>query len=269
MSPLNTEITEKDYTRFWQNNLQKLEEISQNLDILLNDLEIEYSRFDSIYKKIETDINVLSSIYSSFNNMEGHQYVLKLNAVISEYRKRYTVDGIDFNLLNYLTGKINELREESFNFFPELYHDKNIINDKKKEISAYDHEKRPFKWITFTRNNSWFIVPFEKLDIINLDSTDDFTRENGDVFSVTINGVKRNGRDIFSEFPGGENRPSWLLVINDGESVFGADRTGKKIFAHRDFIRTITKPLNRDIRNSLISGRVRIFGKKHLYIELK
>ena len=54
------EITDADYTRFWQDNIQKLEEISGNLDILVNNLELEYSHFESIYSKIELDIDILS-----------------------------------------------------------------------------------------------------------------------------------------------------------------------------------------------------------------
>jgi len=261
------EITDADYTRFWQDNIQKLEEISGNLDILVNNLELEYSHFESIYSKIELDIDILSSIYAGVNALRGHEYILKLNAVIKEYRRHYTRDGIDFTLINFLISKINELRDESVSFFPGLEHQERKITSIPAESADYSRFlSRPYKWITFERNKSWFMTPFSDITVVPLEAATIYLKEDKDLFTLTLNDTDYSGRDIFSEFYKNAPLPSFFLIIDSGTQVYAATRIGKKIYAGVDFISARITPFRQIRRTPLAGGRVRIFGKNHIYL---
>jgi len=262
-------ITQGDYTEFWTNNIQKLDEIHKNLDILLTDLEIEYSHFDKIYNKIEMDINVLSSIYSSYNSIDGGDYVLKLNAVINEYKKKYTADGIDFKLLNFLNDKINGLREESFKNFPEIKHKDQVPEDEKKVKEDYSrYNTRPYKWITFQRNNSWFISSFNDIELIPAEEAEKVKYIKPEIISLKLNNQKYRALDIFAEFYDNNKKsdPEFYIIVNEGKKVFAATKIGKKIYSKKDFITPEIHPFDTVKKSSLSRGHFKIFGKNHIYL---
>jgi hypothetical protein len=191
------EISEKNYTLFWQDNIQKLDEIGKNLDALLEGLELEYSQFEPIYRKIEEDINVLSSIYSSFNSIGGRRYVMKLRAVLTEYRKRYTREGIDFDMMHFLLSRISQLRDESLSLFPALRHSEARPTP---GPSAGDSGKRPFRWITFRRNGSCFMAPYSNVETVSARAPHSIIKNRKDSFTLTLEEKEYAGRDLFSEF---------------------------------------------------------------------
>jgi hypothetical protein len=83
------------YRNFWQSNLQKIEEISDLIERSLFRLEKKYADFQSLYDAITDRIDLLTSIYSHYNSLLGLEYLLKLKAIMSDYRKRYTHEGIN------------------------------------------------------------------------------------------------------------------------------------------------------------------------------
>ena len=257
------------YNNFWQNNLQSIDEISKELEVYLYRLEKRYSDFDSTYDYITNQINTLTSIYSSYNNLLGRDYLLKLKSLLKDYRKRHSYEGIDFNTIYYLHSKFDEQREKSFQNFPELTHKYDIT-----EIPTEDSYKKlnlddaAYKWITFHRNGSWFITSFKSIQIVTYEDAD---VSNKDVSTKSVKMIKINDKkydviDIFSQFPlKKDERPDYILIIRKHNIIkcFAATRIGKRIFAERDFISLNLKPIE---KTSISPGRIRLFGKNHLYL---
>jgi len=256
--------TEIKVTEFWQDNLQKLEEISNELELALNRLEDEYLRLYPLFDDFEKTAAALSTIQSSFNNMEGRGYILKLNAVIAAYRKIYITEGIDFSTLRFLLTKINEMRNKSFDAFPWLYHyTKETQKEKKEPVIKAEPEKSPFKWVSFFANSSWFIIPFKSLEISN--RCDNYKIGELEHFTASLNGIEYEGRYIFSKFADKTKIPEYFLIV-DKHRLFGADKSGRRIYAYSDFIKKQIQPFEGKINNTFFAGRVRLFGINHLYI---
>ncbi len=113
MRGLNTDTAARDriyeyekHREFWQNGLQLIEEVSASLESSLALLEKKYADFDSIYEEAMDRIDELAAIYSGINTIQGREYVLRLKALMREYRNRYSIEGINFNALYYLQARI-------------------------------------------------------------------------------------------------------------------------------------------------------------------
>jgi len=251
---------EAKVTDFWQDNLQKLEEISSELELTLSRLEDEYLRFYPLFEEFEKNATALSTIQSSFNNMDGREYILKLNAAIAAYRKIFVTEGIDFSTLRFLLAKISELRNKSFEVFPWLYH--YTEEDNAPAIKA-EPERSPFKWVSFFANNSWFIAPFKSLEIF--DRCDDYRMGRPEYFTASFEGVEYEGRYIFGNFTDEVKIPEYFLII-DKRRLFGADKNGRRIYAYNDFMKKQIQPFEGKINNAFFAGRIRLFGLNHLYI---
>ena len=274
--PLQNYSDAADYTKFWHENLQKLEEISAGIEQELRVLEDEYKHFSSAFDKIAKDVAVMVSIQSSFNNIEGREQFLRLQAVMSKYRNRFLYHGIDFNLLHSLLKKTNKGLSESFELFPWLRHsDEDVVLQGQTEASleesqeiCIDPEKSPFKWVSFQSHGSWFLALFKDLEIVPFENASAYTIESGEQFTVKIDNKRYQGRYIFSNYSSEETTPLCFLIINNGQHVFAADRNGRRIYAQTDLVTNARTPFNAPINNSLIDGRVRLFGKNHLYINI-
>ena len=248
---------------FWQDNLRKMEEISNNLELALNRLEDEYLRFYPLFEEFEENASALSSIQSCFNNIEGRGYILKLNAVIAAYHKIFVTEGIDFSALRFLLAQINELRDKSFETFPWLYHYTEDTKEENEPAVKAEPEKSPFKWVSFFANNSWFIAPFRSLEIF--ERCDNYKMGESEHFTASFDGVEYEGRYIFSKFSDEAKVPEYFLIINK-RRVFGADKNGRRLYAHNDFMKKQIQPFDGKIDNTFFAGRIRLFGINHLYI---
>ncbi len=259
----NRELT---YTTFWQDNLEKISLVQKDLDRSLNQLEKEYVCFEEVYRELEEDLDLLSSLYAGLNTIEGMEYLQKFRAMIHNYKSLYTREGIDFETLNFLTMKINELRDISFEDFPCLDH---IEKEKKTRVKPQKEtsgsEDKPFKWITFRRNCSWFIVFFNTLRIIDAEVTScNFLKEQN-LIEVSIEDRSFEALDIFGEFTSPPNNPKYFIEIDNGRA-YAADSLGKRIYSSHDIVSGKITPFNRVTRSSIASGRVRLFGRQHLFI---
>jgi len=258
----NRELT---YTKFWQDNLEKISLVQKDLDRSLNQLEKEYVCFEEVYRELEEDLDLLSSLYAGLNTIEGMEYLQKLRAMIHNYKGLYTREGIDFETLNFLTMKISELRDISFEDFPLLEH----IDQEKStppppgETSGYDD--KPFKWITFQRNCSWFITCFNTLKIIDAEVTSCSFHKEQNIIEVSVEDRSLEALDIFGEFTSPPNNPKYFIEI-DNERAYAADTLGKRIYSAHDIVSGKITPFNRVAHSSIASGRVRLFGRQHLFI---
>ncbi len=262
-----------DYSEFWQNSLQKIEEIEQKLNRTIYELEKKYFGFDDIYEKAEEEINTLLSIYSSFNCFEGIEYIFRLSSLIKNYKNRYTHNGIDFKLIHFLLSKISDLRDRSLENFPHIVHtEKNgpiaqVIAGNNADPEDPQYHKRPYKWLTFMRNGSWFIVPFQNIKILNDSDVEFISFEKPDTVIIRYNDKLFTAKDFFADINRGYKNPTRYLLIDSGKKVFAADKTGKKIFARNDFLKEKIIPF-KELKNNLISpGHIKIFGKNHILVK--
>lgn len=248
-----------DYKEFWQTNLHNIENISKNIEKQIFNLEKKYSDFDSVYLEITNQLDVLSSIYAGYNYLNGTDYILKLKALLNNYRKRYTQEGISFHTIQFLYSKINALRDLSFSEFPALDHTQNIDDTDKKQ-----KRDMPFKWVSFYRNGSWFISDYKTLDIQKYYHTVAIKDHN---LSIKFNNSDIAVIDIFSKTGTAhkENINYILIIAKEGNSVkcYAATRIGRQIYAANNILSSQIRPISNVTR---YAGKVRIFGKTHVYL---
>lgn len=272
---INTNSNHKylDYSEYWSKTIEKLDEIQSKLNISLQNLEKKYSGFEEIYSHLEENLNVLSSIYSSYNSIKGKEYILKLNTMINNYRKRYTREGIDFNLMNFILTKIQELRESSIENFPLLEHmdtPDEGIREETSLLADIDYSKyysRPYKWITFERNNSWFITRFEEVTLLHRNDTEILTYIEPDIILIKNNNEMFKVKDIFSPFSKESTDPQYYIIINGKKKGYAISRMGKRIYSRSNFILKLIRPYKDSKESNFSPGHVKLFGKNHILIK--
>ncbi len=261
-----------DYLRYgdlWTFNLQTIEDIQSDIEKSLIELEREYHKFEPIYYRAERLVKILTSIYSSYNAIDGKDYLLKLSAVIQEYRERYTRKGIDLELLNFLNSKVTELRDKSFQEFPALSHEYVYPGEEREECPEtstvlYHAEKRPYKWVSFQRNRSWFISRFSDLELIYPESCESMVRKEG-MIQILFKDRSIQCEDIFSKYESEKEPPKYFLALDGASNNYVATAVGKRVFSHSDIISPRIKPFP-EKEHPWSPGHVRIFGRNHIVI---
>ncbi|TAL39695.1 MAG: hypothetical protein EPN93_01080 [Spirochaetes bacterium] len=256
------------YREFWQGNLQVVHEISEKLEKTLIRLEEKYFDFDEIYGTIVGQLDILSSIYSHYNSLTGHEYILRLKALLEDYRKRYTHEGIDFNLMHFLHAKTIELREQQISRFPRLEHAGRPLDQQASDArSTANPDEMPFRWICFERNGSWFISSYDTMERIVFSDADIIPMEGSARYGVMSGSSSIPVTDLFFRAPRNSAPPESYLILRerDHRIALAATRVGRKIGARRDFLRERIQPRREP---GFIRGRVRIFGTIHLYLDI-
>jgi len=252
------------YNETWCFNLQKLEEIQNDLTRSFRQLEIKYQGFDSIYTKVEEALDVLSSLYAGFNTVEGREYILKLRALVSAYKKRYTTSGINFTLIDFLSARIRELRDRSFSDFPVLKH--GPATDERDRVPGKIIDGRPFRYVTFMRRGSWFIAGFSDIAVHGPGQFEVVSAPDGHSLTVRTGEHTVTAADYFSAYSKEQKDPSCIISINGRTKHYAADIIGKKVFSRHDIITPLVTPFTKNISARTFLGRVKIFGKNHLMI---
>lgn len=258
--------TFKDYGELWNFNLQKIENIQSEIEKSIHDLENRYVDFETAYAGITGQLDVLSSIYSGYNTVHGAESVMRLKAVLESYRKRYTRESLDFNLVYGLLIKIADLRSASFEDFPRLAHDETPVAVTEGEITGRDYSRMPHKWITFERNRSWFIAPFSAVTIVKSAGFAVESAEEPDYLTIDINGRDVKVKDIFVRSLDHPGRLRCVIMLDGADRNYAADRIGRRIYAARDIIRPMVRPFRTVRSHPLSPGRLRLFGKHHLFL---
>jgi hypothetical protein len=259
-------IALNDYGELWNFNLQKLEQIQNEIEKSIHDLENRYVDFETVYASISGQLDILSSIYSGYNTVHGSESVMRLRAVLESYRKRYTRESLDFNLVYSLLIKIADMRNASFEDFPRLSHDEMPMVVTEGETPARDYSRRSHKWVTFKRNRSWFIAPFS---IIAIAKNIDFTIasvEEPDYLNIGISGKNVRTKDIFIRSLDNPGSPRCVIMLDGMTRNYAADRIGRRIYADRDIISPMLRPFRTVRSHPLSPGRLRLFGKNHLLL---
>ena len=254
-------LTADDYREHWQQVLDRIEDMNHVINDNLLDLEQQYNVFDGLYKAIIQDIDILSSLYSSYNSIDGREYILRLRALVQSYRNRYTGEGINFSLISGLIEKIKKLRDTSFKDFPALHHNEEPSDN---EQALPEYREKPFRWVTFSRNKSWFITPYKSIEQISKDEFSLTGKSPDHTLNIRIGERQVDAMDLLA--PRKENvvEPGTVLIIDDGERCYAADSVGQKVYASFDLF----MPMVRDFRTSheLSPGRVRFMGTNHILI---
>jgi hypothetical protein len=262
----DSKATYQDYGELWNFNLQKIEQIQLVLERSIQELESRYQDFESRYADIMQQLDILSSIYSGYNTIAGAEYVMRLKAVLSSYRKRHSREGIDFNLINNMLMKITEDRSACFENFPELTHDNSSVPIQEGGGPEESNALRKYKWITFERNRSWFIVPFKSVDVRINDNYPVLSVEEPDYLNIAINDNVYKVRDIFIKSLEYPDSPAYLIFIDRAQKNFAASRIGKRVYSDHNIVNPIVRPFRKVRENPLSPGRVRLFGKNHILL---
>lgn len=265
---MNTDhLTEHDYREYrgyWNTSLQKLEELHQEIVMGIHALDDKYATFESVYDLLKTKVDSLSSIYASYNSIEGREYVLRLKALVDAYRRRYTRDGIRFDLVDQILDKIQRLREKSFEEFPLLHHQKMPLKTGKESYPGY--AAYPYKWITFENNASWFIARYCTMQTLNRGGFEIISREKFDYMNIRRDSDTLSVKDFFHR-DGQDSETAHVIILDDGRRSFAARTLGRRIYAKIDIISPIMVPFGKSLSNPLANGRVKLFGIHHIVIK--
>jgi hypothetical protein len=257
----------KAYQELWNFNLQKIEDIQQDIEKAVMDMERRRHDFNDLYDGLAKRLDLLSSIYFSNIAIGGIEYVTRLRAVLRAYRNRPAGgEGPNFNLIHSLLTKIADARNRSVEQFPELSNLEYEAAARADAVSVKRRIRRKYSWASFKRNRSWFIVPFNTLDIRKNDNYPVDSSGKPDYIHVDIDNSIVLIKDIFSKFPDQWHSPAFYLLLNNGEKNFAADRLGKQIFANRDLLRPMLRPFAGAAAHQLSPGRVRLFGINHILL---
>jgi len=252
------------YREFWQDTIEKLDEVLHRIEGSFFRLEKKYAEFDSIYDELLRQLDLLISMYSCFNNLPGIDYLMKLKSLLNDYRKRYTREGVSFNVIYYLHAKVVELRDSSLSNFPNLPH-------AEKPAAEADAKKpapveAPFKWITFARSGSWFITRFDEVRIIRFEDAEQDISETDGYMYIRHDGKKIRVQDLFSRYmKSGWERPECYIVVDrrNKRRCFPASSLGRRIYSRNDIFDKKIKSVRSD---SMMKGFLRIFGKNHIVL---
>jgi hypothetical protein len=263
---LGDSIYYRKYSEFWQNNLQSIEEIASSLQSSISRLEKKYADFDEQYEEIQKQIDVLSSMYAGYNVMLGRDYLLKLRALMKEYRIRYSHEGINFNAIHFLQQKIVELREKSFSGYPALTHEETLAEWTPVPVPIrLDPEQARFRWITFERSGFRFITAHNGCRVYGAGELP------GGISSATGRPFVTHGTadiEITDLLPPLDRPPlparrHVVVTRGDSDVCYAADRVFRTILAGSDVIIHGVRPVR---AGRLRLGSVRLFGHRHFYI---
>lgn len=260
----NAQIPEfhQRYRDFWQNNLQAIDEISSSLDRSLSSLEKRYADFDALYEEIMDQIDVLASIYAHYETLAGREYLLRLRALLREYRFTHSHRAIDFNAIFYMQAKVRELRDRCFEDYPRIA--RGAAPRDTGSRSAISGPATRFRWITFERSGSWFIVPYDEAELIS-------SREAEHQPELERATIRRNGEalHVYDPFSAASRRlgaggkaPAYFVILSrhGRRYCLAADSPGRRIMARFDIVGARLRPLKAGIAR----GSLRLFGRRHL-----
>jgi len=256
-----------NFKSFRDSNVSAISKAGIDIDFLISEIENDQN---SLIKKIEIidkSIEELRSIYFSFHSMAGSETLIRLRTVMQHYRSDSEKNKIRIAASHYLIKKLQSYMEnkEFRNFEPfrtggEFIHE---IKTEKLQCEKIEPQGK-FKWITFSRNNSWFISRFRSLEIVEVKK---FLSADAVKTKITLeitNGEKIEALDLmrgprFPSIPG-----IGIRLTPEGE-FYAADMKGKEIYASEDFISPMITELDKSA-NPLYTGRVRLFGLNHLVL---
>ncbi len=249
------------YRSYWEENLQKVEEIASHLEKNLLALEKKQKTELEQYRELERMLDFLLSIYSSYNCFRGREYLLKLKACLSGYSDQTLNKSVRFDVLHFLLAKVREHVSDSFDYFPRLRHEYRKELPQKK-IGA-KMSSLPLRWITFRASARWFIAAYDEMH--SIPGAEATMREEPPGKTYLIFG----GKTIpLVNYAVGDSRHAkpvrcYLIITKSDNTIcYAASEIGKRISASRDVITPNLKDY------SLVRKKyIRLFGRNHIFID--
>ncbi|MBN1532630.1 MAG: hypothetical protein JXA20_08210 [Spirochaetes bacterium] len=251
------------HAEYWSGSLQTMEDLHQEIHHFLHVLNLKYGDFESVYRELTSRIDVLASIYSGHNTIEGTEKLLRLKALVERYARRYTREGLDLPLLDSILARIREMRDKSFEDFPLLHHYEAVPGEagmERPQMESHGH-----RWVTLRQCGSWFITPCGNLKILAPGEYRIISRDDRDQAVIAYEGGIAMTRILLQR----EIQPLppdlSVLVLDHGERSFFSEKNGRRIYAKTDIISPLITPF-RGGPFTVSPGRVRLFGIPHIYI---
>jgi len=252
------------YSIFRHNNINLIAGISRALEKKIDSIIQNQNSLNSDLYSMNDNLDALNKIYLSFHSMAGSEALARLRTLIQYYSSDSEKNKTRLDASYFLLKKIRKLLENYEHKSIEPFRAK--LNDNYDEMNKHIQLRKPkpegrFQWITFSRNNSWFISRFTDLKIIEVKEFHLHDKINSKITLETRDNEKIDAIDLMR---GTEavSKPLIGIRLNNTGNFFAADSKGKEIYSSKDFITPMKIRL--DINNPLYSGRVRLFGKNHL-----
>lgn len=272
MKKFNPDIlNDYSYSKFLTGNREILHDLNSQLKGITTRITTQHERMLEEIEELFYKINVSTAINQSYSDIRLSESIIKLKAILNDFKSKMDSNTSNLKVIRHILNKIDKLNEKIFTESDTLkdtdeteYVKAEIVNGNEPE-KIVEKQEFTYKWITFRRNNSWFIVPFNEFEKIDTRERIKFINpENG--FSEAILDSRRifimdfmknlNNEDIY---------PKYILILNSGTSYYAADIIGKQIHSNRDIIHPLINEISGKNKRFYI-GRVKIMGKNHFYI---
>ncbi len=250
------------YRSFWEENLQKVEEVAAHLEKNLLALEKKHKNEQEQYQELEKRLDFLLSVYSSYNCFKGREYLLKLKACLSSYAHQTHNASARFDVLHFLLAKVKEQASAGFEEFPRVKHEyRDELPQKNIEAKTLP---LPFRWITFRASAQWYIAACDELHIVDRVIAETRETSEGNEY-IIFNGMKIKIVNRPTRRAGSDEPVRCYLIIARGgnTSCFSASAIGRRIRASKNVISPRLKEY------TLVRKKyIRLFGKNHIFIDM-
>jgi hypothetical protein len=259
-------IGESTFEQFRNNNIAVITAINSTVESIITDIKKDEITINEKITVLDNYIKELTAIYLSFHSMSGTKSILNLQSLINRYKTEAIENHHRIDAAAYLIKKMNHLISDKNHSGPEPFRNYPSASyaELKPESKKLIDRPSAYKWVTFSRNNSWFIAEFSKLEIINIAGAEILKSGKNRMIIKTVNNITYHAINLMKS-PGRDNLPLLLIKPHESGLYYAADTKGKEIYASKDFVSPIIDKFH-DIENSFISGRLRLFGINHLYL---
>jgi len=261
MKKIKNEIIESPfYDQFVRENREILSDINTKMHELVKSIE----NHNRIISGLSDDLNSLAdisvAIHHQYKNRTGDEEIFKLKALTKGLKKNAMSGTINIESIFYLLDKTGKIISRSFLDIDPCAKEK----EKPLPEPRAAEPQMKYKWFTFSRNGSWFILPFNEVAVIDPE-TIEITQKDGRRFA-SIDNFQAQIVDPMNPLAGKILIPAHLLRFDSNDYLYASDYNGKEIHASSDIVTPLIRPIKKHEKSGY-RGRVRLFGIKYLYPE--
>lgn len=259
MKKIRNEIIESSaYSQFITENREILSGLNNQIIELITKATEQNKSLDSLAEELIRLTEISSAMHLQYKTTRAEEETFKLKSVIKKIKNNIKADSIHLETAFYLAQKTETLISSTFTELDPVVQ-KSDIHIEQPVPKAEDLN---YKWFTFRRNGSWFIVPFSRINIIQGDAAD--TIKTDSIPYIRINNVKYKLIDLMSPPSEYKTDPSYYIQFDSDDYVYASDINGRELRASADMVSPMIKPI-KDHAGGIFRGRVRLFGINYLY----
>lgn len=259
----NTILDAPQYSVFVNDNRKILTDINRQFMDIINDVSERQKSLASQIEELIRLAEISVTIHGQYTDITGDEEIFKLKSLLAALKRHALTDKIHIQTAAYLAGKVDRLIHGAFESI-----DPELVKSKLKDyaICPQNAGNLKYRWITFTRNGSWFIIPYDTLETIE--------PEPGSLYSDDSRHFIKNEEgsyeivDMMSSPAGQFRLPAYLLRIDGADFCYASDFNGREIHASSDIVSPLVKPIT-EHAECVYSGRVRLFGTRYLLPDVK